>query len=116
MRRTSWVVEADGREGGKVACFYCKAPVGTEHNAGCVQRTRTVVIEARITLVREVPEDWDSEMVEFQLNGSSWCAGNIIRDLEKINDGDCCLCGQFKGVYKREATPEDEERLGYRAC
>lgn len=113
MKQKSWIVEADDRHGGDVKCFYCQAPVGTEHNAGCVQRSRTVVIEARITLVREVPEDWDQQSIESQLNESSWCASNIIDDLEKLNTDEHCLCGHFEARYVREATPEDEVELGH---
>jgi hypothetical protein len=114
MKQKSFIVEPDGRHGGDRQCFYCQSPVGTEHRAGCVQRHRTVVIEATFTLVREVPEDWEPHMIEFQLNDSSWCASNMLGDLEKLDEADGrCLCSQFRGRYVREATPEDEVELGH---
>lgn len=32
--------------------------------------------------------------LEFFLNESSWCIGNVLEQLKKINDG--CLCGVAK--------------------
>lgn len=119
MKQKTWVVQPDDRHGGDVACFYCKALVGTEHNMGCVVRTRTVVIAVTIELIREIPEDWEPSMVDFHLNESSWCASNIVSDLQQLvedkkeSGGGRCLCSQFSGSFVREATAEDEVALGH---
>lgn len=116
MKIKNWIVEdSDARPAGAPGeCFYCRQPVGHEHKKGCVVRTRTVVMEVTITLVREVPEDWDTELIEFTWNEGSWCASNIVDDLAKIAENDDrCLCGQFAARYVREATSEDEIELGH---
>jgi hypothetical protein len=94
------------------ACFYCRAPLGGVHWAGCVIRSRTVVCEFRVTLVRGVPEDWDERMVEFHMNDSSWCMNNLVREMDEVAVEDHCLCGQVEGKFLREATQEDEEQFG----
>lgn len=94
------------REDGR--CFYCTAYVGEQHDAECVCRKRTVVCEIKLTIVREVPESWDEDMINFHMNGSSWCADNIVDELEKYTEGEGCLCPYFEGKYLREATEEDE--------
>lgn len=110
-RATDWPVVADdvrpARQDG--TCFYCETPLGQQHAEGCVIRTRTVVVEVTLTLVRRVPEDWAPEMVDFHLNGSGWCGINIIKDLESL---DRCLCPHLAGKFLREATAEDEDLLG----
>lgn len=116
MRVKNWIVhEGDARPAGKPdECFYCHQPIGMEHKTGCVIRSRTVVMEVTITLVREVPEHWDTDIIEFTWGQGTWCADNIIETLEKITeDDDHCLCGQFDSRYVREATAEDEIELGH---
>lgn len=107
------LVIADERPGGDKACFYCKQPVGHQHRPGCVQRQRTVVVRFTVEMVREVPEDWNRDSLEFHLNESSWCASNLIGDMEKIDTDAHCLCSNVTGEYLREATEDDEKRLGY---
>lgn len=92
-------------------CFYCSVPIDGQHKEGCVIRSRTVVCEFKVTLVRRVPEDWEPSMIEFHMNDSSWCASNLINEMKSL-DGDGCLCGNIEGSFLREATPEDEEQYG----
>lgn len=107
------VVQADVRPARPDGtCFYCRAPLGTEHFFGCVIRNRTVVVDVTLRLVRRVPEDWDAGSVEFHLNDSSWCASNIIDELKSVDTDSHCLCGQFSAVFVREATAKDEQDLG----
>lgn len=111
MKRDSWpVLESEvsdrlfpGR------CIWCQTPVGEEHRSDCACRTRTVVIRATFEIVRRVPEDWHDEAVNFHLNDSSWCASNLIHEIEILESHLNCLCPKFKGEYVREATEEDEE-------
>lgn len=57
---------------------------------------KTVAVAYTITMPREVPEDWDDDMVEFYLNESSRCADHFIADLaeycETLKAKGGCLC------------------------
>lgn len=95
-------------------CCYCCAPLGNQHRDGCVTRTRTVVVEVTFRYVKTVPEDWDGDMIEFHMNESSSCADSLASEVSALANADGrCLCGQTVGKFIREATPEDEEALGY---
>jgi hypothetical protein len=72
-------------------------------------RTRTVVISATIEYTVTVPEDWDVEQITFHWNEGSWCASNIITELEAVDSPEHCLCDRAKVAYVREATAEDEQ-------
>lgn len=113
MRRTDFPVSADGRAGGAHKCFYCHAPVGQQHNAGCVQRTRTVVIRATVELLVEEPEDHDVSLIEFGYNEGSWCASNLVRLIEEQDARTGCICDLSTFEFVRDATPEDEKRYKY---
>ncbi len=43
----------------------------------------------------DVSADWETSDIEFWLNESSWCANNILRELEKQYEGKdkSCMCG-----------------------
>ena len=92
-------------------CFYCAQPIGSEHKADCVCRVKVVMVKVEMTIPRVVPISWDRGMVDFHLEGSSWCADNIVGDLQRYLDakGDeaPCMCHQFTGEYIREATADD---------
>lgn len=114
MNCENWKVKPDdvrpARQDG--TCFYCRVPLGGEHNKGCVIRTKTIVQDFTIRLVRRVPEDWDEHMADFHANDSSWCASNIVQDIQSIDTDARCLCDRTTGKFVREATKEDEERYG----
>jgi hypothetical protein len=93
-------------------CFYCSAPIGTEHKLGCVIRQKTVVIEMRITLCIDVPEDWTADNIEFHRNMGSWCTSNAIHEIEHAEEYRNCLCDDTRFLFLREATAEDEKRYG----
>jgi hypothetical protein len=115
MKRESWpVTQADVTPRSLPGCcFWCKIAVGEEHAPECVRRNRTVVVEARFTMVMRFPEGWDRERIEFQLNGSSSCADNVFTELARIRGlleaTDGCLCNAFEGKYLREADETDED-------
>lgn len=95
-------------------CFYCSKPLGSEHQEGCVIRTKTVVVDVTFRIVREVPEDWEPSMIEFHMNESSSCADNLFADIDAVADrDDGCLCGQTEAKFIRDATAEDEEQLRF---
>lgn len=58
-----------------------------------------------------VPVGWNEDLVEFWLNESSWCADNIISELESQAARMGCLCDTFSAEFVRDATPEDKKRF-----
>jgi len=115
MRRDNWTVGQEGiRQGGEPdRCFYCNQPIGSQHRADCVIRSRTVIIEARIKMLISVPESWDSDMVEFHRNEGSWCASNVVEELDDQAKRCGCLCNDAEFSFVREATDEDEAEYRY---
>jgi hypothetical protein len=115
MRSNHWAVGPHSVRpaGPPDRCFYCDATVGDQHRMGCVIRSRTVVVRTTIEHVVKVPEDWDSEAIEFSLNESSSCADNVIRDLDRLLDRKeavgSCLCDCVTSEFVREATKSDED-------
>lgn len=92
-------------------CFYCHRQLGQLHEDTCVILQKKIRIQAVIEFDDETVRSWDTNMIEFRLNESSWCASNIIplliKELERINESDEeCLCGSssFKVIkeYNRE--------------
>jgi hypothetical protein len=59
-------------------------------------------------VVVEVPEFWDEDMIDFHRNESSWCASNILPDLEARP----CICKDTTFDFVREATEEDDAEWG----
>ena len=49
-------------------------------------------IRITIDLPMDFPKDWDSEMIEFHLNESSYCCDNLIREIEKYSEENGCIC------------------------
>lgn len=87
----------------KKECFYCHQPLGHGHKSDCVLIKKTVTVKAVITYDIEVPADWDKKMVEFSRNDSSWCASNMIAELEEF-EKDRCLCSKVKFEYIEDKT------------
>lgn len=112
MLRNDWPVIADDRYGGDKQCFYCEAPVGSQHRAGCVQRRRTVVVRFSVEMVIDEPEDHDRDLIEFGYNEGSWCADNFTDMLDtmqkRLDAAGGCLCPHLSAEFVREATKEDE--------
>lgn len=112
MKRENWEVSAaSGR------CTYCRQPVGDQHKKGCVVRRKTVVCKITLEVVRDVPEDWSADDIDFHMNDSSWCADNLIRDLYKLTEReDWCFCRFFEGEYLRGASHQDEGDFGLKVA
>lgn len=91
-------------------CFYCKRPAGTEHAASCTYPLKTVVCRVIVEYVREVPNCWSQQQIDFHMNKSSSCTDNLIDEMGRVGN---CTCRQVTGVYLREATGGDEIELGY---
>jgi hypothetical protein len=110
---THIVTEDSVRKAGKQdECFYCNNKLGDLHKLDCVCRDKTVVVRATIEYVVKVPEFWDDYNIECHRNESSWCSDNIIGELEELEEKHGCLCNFVNFEYVREATKEDEEKMG----
>lgn len=78
---------------GKIGhCCYCQQEIGTPHKDDCVCIKKKVRVRLTIEYEVEVPSFWDKENIEFHRNGSSWCASNLLEELEKIEKEQGCLC------------------------
>ena len=116
MKTSSHIVTKDATRpaiGYMNECYICGAVLGEEHKQGCVFRKRTIIIEVKINLLVSVPEDWDTEMVEFHFNESSYCSSNLIDELKSLRKRVNCICPFTEITFVREATEEDEEYYGF---
>lgn len=69
--------------------------------------TKKVRVRLTVEYEVEVPADWDKEMVEFHRNESSWCANNLISELDEIfdhEDGSSCMCHAAHFEYIGEVS------------
>lgn len=55
-----------------------------------MEQTRNIRIT--IDLPMEFPDNWDNEMIEFNLNESGYCADNLIRELQRYSSKNGCIC------------------------
>lgn len=99
--------------GKETRCIWCKSTLGDIHELRCAVRQKSVIVKIEIEMERMVSEDCMPEMVEFLMNDSSWCASNIIHELQAMFDSsERCLCPYFQATYVREATEADEATYG----
>lgn len=110
MKRTNWPVEDFGIRpaGPSDKCFYCGELKGAVHKEGCVIRSRTVLVKATIEYLIEIPEDWDTDQIEFHRNEGNWCSNNLINELQSLEDKGVDFCNHSYFEFVREATVEDE--------
>lgn len=71
------------------------------------QNRQTRAIKIEIHLPMSFPGDWDDDMIRFHLNESSWCADNIINELETYSKKHGCICG----ICRCEPIPQNEEAM-----
>lgn len=90
--------------GNQDKCFYCKRKVGEKHGDTCVLVRKKVTVRATITYQVVVPASWEKDDVEFHRNESSWCADNMISDLDKFLGETECLCRHTRHQYVDDAT------------
>lgn len=96
----------NGGRGTPDKCLYCTAAIDTPHDSDCVCPQRTVVLEAKIQMVVEVPIFWSEEDILFHRNEGSWCATNLVDELQRGPD---CLCDHAEFSFVREANETDEK-------
>lgn len=113
MKKNDWTVGKFGIRpaGDSDKCFYCGKYIGEQHKEDCVIRNRTVVVEMTMKLVLAVPESWDEELINFRYNEGTWCASNIIDEIERLDKVLGCICGITKFNYIGEATAMDEDKF-----
>lgn len=82
----------------KERCFYCHEPIGGTHlDAGVLVKKR-VKVRATVEYEIEAPAAWTDKDIEFHRNESSWCANNLIGELERLRcaaTGCLCDCTEF---------------------
>jgi hypothetical protein len=74
----------------KEECFFCRQPVGNMHKYECPLVERKATVRATIVYDITPPAHWDKDAILFHRHESSWCASNMIDELEKEE----CLCGR----------------------
>jgi hypothetical protein len=57
-------------------------------------KKKRVGIVLHVRMVREVPEDWSKEDIEFFYNESSHCLSRELDDLREEHDDLCTLCNR----------------------
>lgn len=60
------------------------------------EEQKTVTVRVTIDLPMKFPKEWSNEHIEFHLNEGSWCANNIIEEIESYSEEHGCICGIFK--------------------
>ena len=77
-------------------CFWCTAKIGDDHKTECVTQTRKVKVRAIIEYEIDAPRSWTAHDIVFHRNYSSWCADNIVNELQQITESGACLCDATK--------------------
>jgi hypothetical protein len=133
VKRSDWTVgEFAVRAGGDPdKCAYCQQPVGTQHQAGCNLRHRTIVVKVAVHLVVSVPEDWDADQIEHHFNESFSCKDNWRESFNAMfaafEADNTCSCSRYQGTegydlgvgdtkVLREATETDEAHTHVRVA
>ncbi len=93
-------------------CFWCKAAIGTPHKESCGHVIRRAKI--RVTLEYEVNVhgggDPDAvQQFEFRRNEGSWCANNIISELQDVSESSGCLCNHAETTFVSWVNEELKE-------
>ena len=87
----------------KKQCLYCQRIIGAYHKSDCVLIRKRVKVRATVEYEIVVPFFWDKSNIEFHRNDGSWCANNMIDELEELGKGDC-LCGLVHFEYLEDAS------------
>lgn len=90
-----------------VHCFWCGEPKGSRHKRECVTWLKRVVVRAIIEYEVEVPMSWGAPDVEFHRNDGSWCANNLLTELQEQFParGEACLCNATSFEFVGELDP-----------
>jgi hypothetical protein len=80
-------------------CFYCLQPIGAAHKPDCVLIEKKVLVRMTVEYEISVPSCWSKEDIEFHRNEGTWCAGNIIEELQELAGESECLCNCTRFTY-----------------
>lgn len=115
MSEINWPLVAPNDDGIRPAgppdeCFYCHQKVGKPHGRECVTVTKLVRITYTVQVDTRVPHSWDEDATRFHRTESSWCADNMLGEIEAHaaeEEGDECLCGRVgvSAVEVLDPTP-----------
>lgn len=96
---------------GSGACTYCQEKIGQPHKWECVIPQKWVTVRMTITMPMQFPRSWDKDNIEFKLNESSWCASNIVDELEELSKQvDLCNITEFEFLHEGEVITAAYER------
>lgn len=84
-------------------CFFCLQKIGENHKENCVCYRKLVVIKVEFEYTYETYVNQTPEKLEFYLNEGTYCADNLLEDLQKVSNANGCICPNFTGTYLREA-------------
>lgn len=87
-------------------CFYCHQKIGEPHLESCVCVTKRVIGIAAICVDVSVPYSWDKKDIEFHRNESSYCAGNLLSDIDTAHEAlgeENCPCSSVYFEYLRDS-------------
>lgn len=104
--KTFKVLASHLRPANKKQCFYCRAYLGTDHKTDCVIITKTVKVRAIVEYMITVPNCWSKKDIESHRNGGSWCADNMLTELNQVITDDECLCNAV--TYEVVDMPEGD--------
>lgn len=85
----------------KDECTYCQQPIGGNHSTDCVLVMKKVKVRAITEYEIGVPYSWSKEDIEFHRNDSSWCADNMLTELDKLKE---CLCQYVRYEYIKDTS------------
>ncbi|WP_143322725.1 hypothetical protein [Clostridium sp. HBUAS56010] len=114
MKRENWTVtETSTRPAGEPdRCFYCGRLLGEQHKDDCVIKSKTVVVDFTVRTVLSVPESWDENQINYHYNDGTWCADNLLNELDNRNNmTQRCLCDITSAKFVKEA--DEKEELAY---
>ncbi len=94
-------------------CFYCQQPIGSNHKDDCVLVQKRVKVRLTIEYDRVVPAFWDKDMIEFQMNESSWCLDNCLHEIDKMLKAEqSCLCCYAEGKVLEMSEDKFLDEIG----
>lgn len=99
-----------GKDSG--VCLYCQEKIGTPHKWECVIPQKWVLVRMTVDMPMQFPRSWDKDNIEFKLNESSWCADNIVDDLQTLVDNGLDLCNITGFEYLRDGKVIDADTGG----